>query len=378
MNAPIRNDRAHSADLAQQAQASAEHNGQTLQVRGFARLKVQHTKMQRARMQHNQMLAAAFYRGKRFAEGNRKPPPPSAQKLMRELGQRPRPGSSTKGRGKEGAAQERPELAHGPEPKHEHERKHEEGQQQKHGQQQKRDREHEHEQDQQQRQHHGGHEHGQQQDQGGDGRQPQQNAPRDGQQKREGQDSREGRDKPRKFAVGKAGRAKAAARKQPLDTVMQALAQHKLGAPDLPSQLAHACTKEVLRLTKQLELGSLLAVPLLMSMTSPMALRRNAARLQAHRGAALAQHAASPGKAAATAGLIGVSLDNTLARQSAGIEYSDDDQSIAMIKQRILDALGTPPAAAGGSATSAASANTGASDKALEVRTAQTGPGAKT
>ncbi|WP_116137933.1 helicase [Trinickia diaoshuihuensis] len=376
MNSPIRNDHGRSADLAQQAHTSAEHTGQNVQTRGFMRLKVQHTKMQRARMQHNQMLAAAFYRGKRFAEGTRKPPPPSAQKLMRALGERPRPGASAKGRGKEAAGQERPELAHGPEPKHEHERKHEEGQQQKHGQQQKRDREHEHEQDQQQRQHHGGHEHGQQQDQGGDGRQPQQNAPRDGQQKREGQDSREGRDKPRKFAVGKAGRAKAAARKQPLDTAMQALAKHKLGAPDLPAQLAQACTKEVLRLTKQLEFGSLLAVPLLMSMASPMALRRNAARLQAHRGAALAQHAAAPGKAAATAGLIGVSLDNTLARQSAGIEYSDDDQSIAMIKQRILDALGAQPGTAG--AAGAAGSIAGASDKTLEVRTPPAGLGPKT
>ncbi|MDN7697018.1 helicase [Burkholderia sp. AU44665] len=358
--------------------------------------------MQRARMQHNKMLAAAFYRGKRFAEGLHKPPPPSAQKLMRQLGQRPRPAGSAKAQGKEASAHERPDDQHALEPRHEHEhphereRKHEQGQQQKHGQQQKRERDQQHGDGQQQHRNGHGHDRGSNQ-QGEEHGQPQQSGPRDGQPRRDGRQSGEGRDKPRKFAIGKAGRAKAAARSQPLAATMQLLAAQKLGAPDLPAELAAACAKEVLRLAAQIELGPLLAVPMLLAMRSPMALRRNAARLHAHRDAALMQGAATPGKAAAVAGLLGVSLDNTLARQRAGIEYTYDDQSIAAVKQRILDtqaalpARGAPAGAAvTGGATSgaigdqtgaarqgAAKAAAGASDKTFEVRMAPAATAAK-
>jgi len=403
VNSPIRNNHGHhAADLAQQAQAGAEHMGQMTQARGFTGVKVQHTKMQRARMQHNKMLAAAFYRGKRFAEGLHKPPPPSVQKLMRQLGQRPRPAGSAKAQGKEASAHERPDDQHALEPRHEHEhphereRKHEQGQQQKHGQQQKRERDQQHGDGQQQHRNGHGHDRGSNQ-QGEDQGQPQQSAPRDGQPRRDGRQSGEGRDKPRKFAIGKAGRAKAAARSQPLAATMQLLAAQKLGAPDLPAELAAACAKEVLRLAAQIELGPLLAVPMLLAMRSPMALRRNAARLHAHRDAALMQSAATPGKAAAVAGLLGVSLDNTLARQSAGIEYAYDDQSIAAVKQRILDtqaalpARGAPAGGAvmggatggeiggqtGAARQGAAKPTAGASDKAFEVRMAPAAPTAK-
>ncbi|MDF3099606.1 helicase [Burkholderia semiarida] len=403
MNSPIRNNHGHhAADLAQQAQAGAEHMGQMTQARGFTGVKVQHTKMQRARMQHNKMLAAAFYRGKRFAEGLHKPPPPSAQKLMRQLGQRPRPAGSAKAQGKEASAHERPDDQHALEPRHEHEhphereRKHEQGQQQKHGQQQKRERDQQHGDGQQQHRNGHGHDRGSN-PQGEEHGQPQQSGPRDGQPRRDGRQSGEGRDKPRKFAIGKAGRAKAAARSQPLAATMQLLATQKLGAPDLPAELAAACAKEVLRLAAQIELGPLLAVPMLLAMRSPMALRRNAARLHAHRDAALMQGAAAPGKAAAVAGLLGVSLDNTLARQRAGIEYTYDDQSIAAVKQRILDtqaalpARGAPAGAAvtggatggaiggqtGAARQGAAKAAAGASDKTFEVRMAPAATAAK-
>ncbi|WP_260427727.1 hypothetical protein [Burkholderia anthina] len=165
----------------------------------------------------------------------------------------------------------------------------------------------------------------------------------------------------------------------------------------MPAELAAACAKEVLRLAAQIELGPLLAVPMLLAMRSPMALRRNAARLHAHRDAALMQGAAAPGKAAAVAGLLGVALDNTLARQRAGIEYTYDDQSIAAVKQRILDtqaalpARGAPAGAAvTGGATSgaigdqtgaarqgAAKPAAGASDKTFEVRMAPAATAAK-
>lgn len=405
MNSPIRNHHGHhAADLAQQAQAGAEHTGQMTQARGFTGVKVQHTKMQRARLQHNKMLAAAFYRGKRFAEGMHKPPPPSAQKLMRQLGQRPRPAGSAKAQGKDASAHERPDDPHALEPRHEHEhehphereRKHEQGQQQKHGQQQKRERDQQHGDGQQQ--HRNGHGHDRDSNpQGEEQGQPQQHAPRDGQPQRDGRQSGEGRDKPRKFAIGKAGRAKAAARSQPLAATMQLLATQRLGAPDLPAELAAACAKEVLRLAAQIELGPLLAVPMLLAMRSPMALRRNAARLHAHRHAALMQSAATPGKATAVAGLLGVSLDNTLARQRAGIEYAYDDQSIAAVKQRILDtqaalpAGGAPAGAAvtggatggaiggqtGAARQEAAKPTAGASDKTFEVRMAPAAPTAK-
>ncbi|OED13568.1 helicase [Burkholderia sp. A2] len=395
MNSPIRNNHGHhAADLAQQAQAGAEHVGQMTQARGFTGVKVQHTKMQRARMQHNKMLAAAFYRGKRFAEGMHKPPPPSAQKLMRQLGQRPRPAGSAKTQGKEASAHERPDDPHALEPRHEHEHEHPHERERKHeqGQQQKRERDQQHGDGQQQHRNGHGHDRGSNQH-GEEQGQPQQGAPRDGQPRRDGRQSGEGRDKPRKFAIGKAGRAKAAARSQPLPATMQLLATHKLGAPDLPAELAAACAKEVLRLAAQVELGPLLAVPMLLAMRSPMALRRNAARLHAHRHAALMQSAATPGKAAAVAGLLGVSLDNTLARQSAGIEYSYDDQSIAAVKQRILDTQAALPAGgvpagaavtggATGGPTGAARQGTakptaGASDKTFEVRMAPAAPPAK-
>ncbi|MGY6236039.1 helicase [Burkholderia ambifaria] len=397
MNSPIRNNHGHhAADLAQQAQAGAEHMGQLTQARGFTGVKVQHTKMQRARMQHNKMLAAAFYRGKRFAEGMHKPPPPSAQKLMRQLGQRPRPAGSAKAQGKEASAHERPDGQHALEPRHEHEHEHPHEREREHeqGRQQKRERDQQHGDGQQQHRNGHGHDRGSnpQGEEHGQG-QPQQNAPRDGQPRRDGRQSGEGRDKPRKFAIGKAGRAKAAARSQPLAATMQLLAKQRLGAPDLPAELAAACAKEVLRLAAQIELGPLLAVPMLLAMRSPMALRRNAARLHAHRHAALMQSAATPGKAAAVAGLLGVSLDNTLARQSAGIEYSYDDQSIAAVKQRILDTQAALPAggaqagaavtggAIGGQADAArqgaAKPMAGASDKTFEVRMAPAAPTAK-
>ncbi|WP_126223933.1 helicase [Burkholderia ambifaria] len=397
MNSPIRNNHGHhAADLAQQAQAGAEHMGQLTQARGFTGVKVQHTKMQRARMQHNKMLAAAFYRGKRFAEGMHKPPPPSAQKLMRQLGQRPRPAGSAKAQGKEASARERPDGQHALEPRHEHEHPHEREREHEQGRQQKRDRDQQHGDGQQQHRNGHGHDrgsnpHGEEHGQGQG--QPQQNAPRDGQPRRDGRQSGEGRDKPRKFAIGKAGRAKAAARSQPLAATMQLLARQRLGAPDLPAELAAACAKEVLRLAAQIELGPLLAVPMLLAMRSPMALRRNAARLHAHRHAALMQSAATPGKAAAVAGLLGVSLDNTLARQSAGIEYSYDDQSIAAVKQRILDTQAALPAGAaqagaavtggaiggqaGAARQGAAKPTAGASDKTFEVRMAPAAPTAK-
>lgn len=397
MNSPIRNNHGHhAADLAQQAQAGAEHMGQLTQARGFTGVKVQHTKMQRARMQHNKMLAAAFYRGKRFAEGMHKPPPPSAQKLMRQLGQRPRPAGSAKAQGKEASARERPDGQHALEPRHEHEHEHPHEREREHeqGRQQKRERDQQHGDGQQQHRNGHGHDRGSnpQGEEHGQG-QPQQNAPRDGQPRRDGRQSGEGRDKPRKFAIGKAGRAKAAARSQPLAATMQLLARQRLGAPDLPAELAAACAKEVLRLAAQIELGPLLAVPMLLAMRSPMALRRNAARLHAHRHAALMQSAATPGKAAAVAGLLGVSLDNTLARQSAGIEYSYDDQSIAAVKQRILDTQAALPAGTaqagaavaggaiggqtGAARQGAAKPTAGASDKTFEVRMAPAPPTAK-
>ena len=397
MNSPIRNNHGHhAADLAQQAQAGAEHMGQLTQARGFTGVKVQHTKMQRARMQHNKMLAAAFYRGKRFAEGMHKPPPPSAQKLMRQLGQRPRPAGSAKAQGKEASAHERPDGQHALEPRHEHEHEHPHEREREHeqGRQQKRERDQQHGDGQQQHRNGHGHDRGsnRQGEEQGQG-QGQQSAPRDGQPRRDGRQSGQGRDKPRKFAIGKAGRAKAAARSQPLAATMQLLARQRLGAPDLPAELAAACTKEVLRLAAQIELGPLLAVPMLLAMRSPMALRRNAARLHAHRHAALMQSAATPGKATAVAGLLGVSLDNTLARQSAGIEYSYDDQSIAAVKQRILDTQAALPAGgapagaavtggaiggqAGAARQGAAKPTAGASDKTFEVRMAPAAPTAK-
>ncbi|HEV3104147.1 MAG TPA: helicase [Trinickia sp.] len=321
----------HAEQLAQNTQARETH--------------MQGVKLH-SKFQHIKAQKAAFWRNKRFAAAHHKPPSASAQKLLRQLGQRPQPGQFAKSRGKD-AAKERP--------KHEHE--HEDGaHEQKHQHENEHEQKHQHE-----------HEHGQGQshdDQHGDGRgQSQQQAPRDGQQ-------RERREKQAKFAIKivKTKRSVAA----PAD--LQAIAEQHLGSPDQRKVLAAAYARAVVRLSMKSELGPLLAPMLLLNMTSPAVLKRNLARLRAHSTSTLALGTLVAGKEAVTAGLVGHSLDMTLARQRFGIAYTDDDQSLAMVKERLIDALAAMPEAAAAAAAKRAPI---ASEKAQEVRAAPGAPGAK-
>lgn len=319
----------HAEQAAHEAQTGAEHAGQASHTHTV----MQRTKMLRAKLQHNKQ-AAAFFRNKRFATSNHKPPSPSAQKLLRQFGQRPAPkgrgGKDGQGRGKDGQGRREDD----PHDKREHE------QGQGHG--------HDHPHDQKDGQQHG---QGNGNEQNGQGSgQPQQHAPRDGQKRRE---------KPAKFAIKK---VKAALKTAPSNRLQQVAEQHR-ESPDQPRALAAAYTKAVLHFTSQIELGPLLAPLLVLGSASRMVLKREPARLHAQRNGALVRLGAAAGKTAAAAGLIGQSLDLTLARQRFGIEYSDDDQSLAMVKQRLLDALAGMPAMT-------AKSTPVASEKAQEVRTA--------
>ncbi|TKC86947.1 helicase [Trinickia terrae] len=402
MNSRVNGHNGHTNHQAEEAAQDA-HTGQTQESRSFTRIKVQHTKMQRAKMLHNKMMAASW-RNKMILAKDSKVPLSSAQKLLAKFGLRPRPEGYGK-RGKEAAAHERPEDGlHAQDSKNEHEHKHNE-EQQKQGQEHKREHEHKHEHEHEHDQQNQGQQHkrerekdeeknqgqqhkhekdgerkqDQQQNQGQNGGQPQQQGPRDGQPRRE---NREREKSGRSYAV-KPGKIKAV-RRQALASPMQLLAKEKLGAPDLPDSLASACTKTALQLMSQIERdGPLLLFPYLLSMASPLRMvrSRQPARLLSHHNAALAYGPSVSSKALVTAKLHGLSLDNTLARQSAGIEYPDDDQLGALIKQRILDALGGAPATLGGGSTApnaAAKSAPVASDTTLEVRMPPAAPGTKT
>ncbi|GAB7524095.1 helicase [Paraburkholderia sp. 2C] len=358
-------DHHHAEQAAHDAHTGDEHASQALTGQAHtSRMTMQRTKL-RAKIQHNKAQVAAFYRNKRFATSHHKPPSASAQKLVRQLGQRPRPGQSAKGRGKDGVARDPREDRHAREDNQKRDEKHEHSRDQ-HGH------EHEHQRrDQDQNQ-------GQGRGQGQSRQQQQQQQPQQQQQQqqqgpsqRDGQ-PRERREKPPKFAL-KVGRIPAV---PALPTGLRSIAERHGAAPDLPHVLATAYTKAVVGLTSQMELGPLLAPLLVLNMSSRMTLKRdperlNAQRTIAHRAEAGGAGAAGAPAKAAAACIIGQSLDMTLARQRFAIEYSDDEQSLAMVKQYLLDATRN---------TSASSANSSsdASRNSQEVRVAPPGSGTGT
>ncbi|MEJ0003120.1 MAG: helicase [Pararobbsia sp.] len=368
MNSRVNN---HHGQASHQAEEVAQdaHSQQTQEGRKFTRFKVQHTKMQRARMLHNKkMAAAAFWKGKCFI-GRDKLPSPSAQKFAK-FGQKPRAESYGKAHAKDEREKDDPHLL---DPKHEHNEHNEDKQKDGQGQGQGQGQEHEHEQRKQEQQHkqeqqqNQGQQHKQEQerqqnpDQGQNGGQsqqqqqqqqqqqnPNQNPNPDGQRQQQGQQGgKQPREKESRIHAVRSGKIKAV-RSHALASPMQLLSKEKVGSPDLPDTLAVACTKNAARLMSQIERdGPLLLFPYLLSMMSPLRLvrSREPARLQSHVNAARAYGPAVSGKALATAELLHLSLDTTLARQGAGIEYHDDDQTGPLLKQRILDALGGASAA---------------------------------
>jgi hypothetical protein len=296
---------------AEDARAGAEHSAGAHAQQTHAS-KVHMQRMKAAKLQHDKAQHAGFYRNKRFATSNHKPTSATAQKLMRQLGQRPRPAPSAKENGKDALAREWREQAHGGEEKHkQHER------QEGHERQEKRE-----EDDAQQNGQHSGQHSG-----------SEQQAPRNGQ-------DRERREKHSKFAV----KARKSTSAHALPNGLQAIAKQHRDSPELRQALAAAYTRAVVRLTSKMELGPLLAPLLVLDMASPGVLARKPARLHAQRNGVLACRGAAPGAAAAV-GVLEQSLDLTLARQTFGIEYSEADQSLAMVKQRLLDATADAPAA---------------------------------
>ncbi|MEA3118265.1 MAG: hypothetical protein QOI13_1535 [Paraburkholderia sp.] len=322
---------------AEDARAGAEHSTSAhAQQTHASQVHMQRTKLA-AKLRQENAQHAAFYRNRRFATSNHKPTSAAAQKLLRQLGQRPRPGHAAKERGKDGLAHEPREEAQGAEEKYkQHEKqegheKREEGDPQQNGQQNEQ--------------------------QNGQG---EQQAPRDRQ-------NRERREKRSKFAV-KAGKAGKAARARVLPNGLQLLAERHRDSPDLREELATSYTKAVLRLTSKMERGGLLLPLLLLSnITSPRGeLASKVARMNAQ-GNAVHALRGPDANTAASVGVLEQSRDLTLALHTSGIEYSDDEQSLAMVKQRLLDATADTPAAT-------AKRGAAASGNSQEVRVAPVAP----
>jgi hypothetical protein len=278
---------------------------------------VSHTMMQRtkqhAKIQHNKAQLASFYRNKRYATSQNKGLTPANQKLVRQLGQRPRPGAERKVRERD---HERREAG-----SHECEQEHEHEQQDSH---RERGRERE-----------GG--------QGG-GQNPSGDQGRNGQPQGQGEQRQRGgandERKPREQALKVAAVRTRKPRGMAAPTELQAIAAAERESPRLGETLAVAYTREVVKLATQLEFGPAIALLMVLDMAGPTVLRRPLGRLHALRNSTLAQRALRAGNAAAGAQLLGHTLDLTLARQRFAIVFGDDDQSVAAARQRLIDASG--------------------------------------
>jgi hypothetical protein len=360
MNSRVHGGSHHAEQMAHDTQAGDEHASQALTGHLHSqRAGMQRTKL-RAKIQHNK-AQAAFFKNKRFAAANHRPASAGAQKMLRQLGQRPRPGQSAKARGKDGAAHDPREDERRKQQSHKHDDRHEQGHEQ-HA------REHEHEHDRRESEDQGQRQ-GQGQNQGRGQGQQQSAAQRDRQQQ-------ERRDRASKFAI-KAGKASARRALPVPPAALQSIAAQHGGARDLPGVLANAYTKAVVDHTSKMELGPLLAPLLVLGMASPMVLRRRPARLHAHLNGALANRAQSASgadsaeKSVAVTGVLGHSVDMTLARQRYAIEYSDDEQSLAIVKQRLLDATRSVP-------TGTPTHDADASRNSQQIRVTPPTPGAST
>ncbi|MGF6612969.1 hypothetical protein OKW45_007957 [Paraburkholderia sp. WSM4175] len=368
----------HVDQQAHDAKTGHAHVQQTHAHQGQVSHLVMQRKLRANKIQHNKALMAAFYRNKRFAESHGKDPSAAGQKLLRQLGTRPRPGAAGKPRDK-ATGRERPEdgahesgqrhendpnqdreQKHGRDHEHEHEHgqdqrgqkdgQQRDGQQRQQGQQQGRH-------GQQQGQSHGGQSDGQQQGQpqGQSQQQPQQQSQQQQRQRSPGEPhERRGRgDKPASFALKKAG---GMARKTAVAPMrLQALAERQGASPTRAQTLADGYARELIGLGRELQGGDRhaqrqslhLMLPLaLLSACSRMAMKRQPAQLQAQINSALAQ----PGNGTVGARLLGHTLDLTLARQRFRIDYDDNEQSLSMVRQRLMDATAATaaPAAPGG------------------------------
>lgn len=367
------------------AQAAHTHAQQTHAHQGQVSHVVMQRKLRANKIQHNKAQLAAFYRNKRFAAAHGKDASATGQKLLRQLGTRPRPGAAGKPRDKAGA-RERPEDGlHDAEQRHDNDPHRD--REQKHG----REREHEREQEQQkqqprddrrgQQQRNGQQgeqqRHGQQQHASDDGQQPgqqqgqqqgqaqqqsQQQQPQQQQQQSQQQqhERRASGDKPLRFAVKKTG---GAARTISAPMRLQALAERHGASPTLSETLADGYARDLIALGRELQQSGRhaqcqslhLMLPLaLLSACSRAALKRQPAQLQAQINSALAQ----PGNGTVGARVLGHTLDLTLARQRFRIEYGDDQQSLSAVRARLMQASQATGASVPGAADAAPTAAT--------------------
>lgn len=362
MSAPIGNARhAHEAaprDASHERQVEAQHDGQAHTQQGL----VSRTMMQRAklrvRLQHNKAMAAAFWHNRRFAVGQHKPLSPANAKLLRALVQRPRPGAP-KPHAKDIAREEplferKPE--HEPDKERDKERDRDHEREREKDRDDRRDDKHDEKRDGHSRDRRDGHSHsGGQQDQ-------QQNSQHGQQQRREHASTITVRGGARaRVALRGVQRARRAAPPESL----QSLATANSSAASRAQPLAAAFARELVYFVGQTP-GAALLVPLAMlGATGPMVMRRNRARL-------LALHAcvSSRNTQSANARWIGHTLDLTLARQRFGVQFGMEEQTLAMTRQHLIDAMAAHRGA-GVKANESANANASAADADADADASQ-------
>ncbi|WP_321816633.1 MULTISPECIES: hypothetical protein [unclassified Paraburkholderia] len=359
---------AHEAeprDPSHEQQAEAQHNSQAhTQQELVSRTMMQRAKM-RVRLQHNKAMAAAFWHSRRFAVGQHKPLSPANAKLLRALGQRPRPGAP-KPHGKDTAREEplferKPEHDPDKERDKEHERDHD--REREKDRDDRRDDKH----DGHSREQRGGHSHSGGQQSGG--QQDQRQHSQHGQQQR--------REHARAMTV-RGGGAHARVALQGVQRAhrvapperLQALATANGSAASRAQPLAAAFARELVRFIGQTPNAALLAPLAMLGATGPMVMRRNRACLLAlHAGAS------SRNTQSASARWIGHTLDLTLARQRFGVQFGMEEQTLAMTRQHLIDAMAAHRGA-GAKANEAATANTADADASQiprQVRVAANG-----
>lgn len=381
----------------QEQTAQLHHTQQTTRSQ-----KLQHTRMQQARVRHN-MLAAKFALNKRWAHSHGAGARGLlAQKVAARFGAKPALKGAAGGKG--AALRAKDKELHDKEPLHDkdvdkelHEQPAPRERDQDTPKQKEKDR-----QQQEQRQpdkerqkdgepqqnRNGGHGHGHEGDNGGgnhDDDHPQQQQQQSSQQQSQQQSqqppqqqpqqqprqhqSREGKNSEGgapKFAV--TGKKISTAVKVPENFQVLGAKLGNARSTETHRVLLQTFAKVVLRLAAQLECGFALAPLMVLNATSPGAMRRSQARMQSQIASAMfsLQRAPAGGtvsaKASAGVGILSHSLDLTMARKRFSVGYPIDDQSLLSVRQLMIDVKAAMPALAASNGVPTAS------DKPLEVR----------
>ncbi|MGH8778304.1 hypothetical protein [Paraburkholderia sp.] len=380
----------HHAQIAQLSEHTSQlhHTQQTQKSQKLQRIKMQRTKAQR------NMLAAKFLFNKKWAHNHAMAGRGAmSQKVATMFGARPDRSAKANGKQTHLRGKDKETDVRTPEHEKEHdkdrvERERPHDQQQPREREKEREKEKEKERDRQQQQQQSGRDprkdgdspQQQQQQHGEQRRQPQND---DGQpQQQQQQQKRQSRDGGEngggaKFAISsrKVGVAvKVPENFQALGTKLKDATPDEMGRV-----LLQTFAKVTLRLVSQIENGCALAPLLMLSATSPAALRRSASRMQAHISSATFNQnsrASQPNapqnaqaKASATVGILNHSADLTRTRQQFDVDYDVDQQSILSVRDFLMAAKAAMP-----TLVTSHGAQTG-SENPPEVRVAPTAPG---